>query len=155
MRPWHAGLAVHQRLAGNTAHAKIAGEEARNALDQLYTDQPDNFYVAMGLSRAYAGMGEKDAALKAAEHGIMLFRRTRNAGSFMEENLAFIQAMFGENTRAISTLAQLLQTHYVSGVYGPPPITPALLRLDPFWDSLRSDPAFQKLCEEKQPVALK
>jgi hypothetical protein len=31
------------------------------------------------------------------------------------------------------------------------PITPALLRLDPIWDSLRADPAFQKLCEEKQP----
>ena len=28
-----------------------------------------------------------------------------------------------------------------------------LLRLDPFWDPLRADPAFQKLCEEKQPVA--
>ena len=27
----------------------------------------------------------------------------------------------------------------------------ALLRLDPYWDSLRGDPAFQKLCEEKQP----
>ena len=25
------------------------------------------------------------------------------------------------------------------------------LRLDPLWDPLRSDPAFQKLCEEKQP----
>ena len=147
---WHAGLALHQRLAGNMADAKVAGEEARNTLDELYTDQPDNFYVAMGLSRAYAGKGEKDAALKAAERGIMLFRRSRNAGSFMEENLAFIQAMFGENSRAISTLAQLLQAHYVSGIYGPPPITPALLRLDPFWDPLRGDPAFQKLCEEKQ-----
>ena len=30
------------------------------------------------------------------------------------------------------------------------PITPALLRLDPLWDPLRGDPAFQKLCEEKQ-----
>jgi hypothetical protein len=25
------------------------------------------------------------------------------------------------------------------------------LKLYPFWDPLRSDPAFQKLCEEKQP----
>jgi hypothetical protein len=31
------------------------------------------------------------------------------------------------------------------------PITPALLKLDPIWDPLRADPAFQKLCEEKQP----
>ncbi len=31
------------------------------------------------------------------------------------------------------------------------PITPAVLRLDPYWDTLRGDPAFQKLCDEKQP----
>jgi hypothetical protein len=37
-----------------------------------------------------------------------------------------------------------------AGIYGMP-ITPALLRLDPIWDPLRADPAFQKLCEEKQP----
>jgi hypothetical protein len=61
-----------------------------------------------------------------------------------EESLALIQTMVGENSRAISTLTQLLQTPYAL------PITPALLRLDPIWDPLRADPAFQKLCEEKQ-----
>jgi len=59
--------------------------------------------------------------------------------------------MFGENSRAISALAQLLRTPYWSPWYGPAAITPALLRLDPIWDPLRGDPAFQKLCEEKQP----
>ena len=68
-----------------------------------------------------------------------------------EENLAIIQTMFGENSRAISALTELLQTPYGSYWYGPTAVTPALLRLDPLWDPLRSDPAFQKLCEEKQP----
>jgi len=27
----------------------------------------------------------------------------------------------------------------------------AHLKLDPFWDPVRGDPAFQKLCEEKKP----
>ena len=72
-------------------------------------------------------------------------------GPGFEENLALIQTIFGENSRAISTLTQLLQTPYSSWLYGPAPITPALLRLDPIWDPLRADPAFQKLCEEKQP----
>ena len=63
--------------------------------------------------------------------------------------------MFGDNNRAISTLTRLLQTPYLKGhlfcLTPPMVITPALLRLDPFWDPLRGDPAFQKLCEEKQP----
>ena len=60
--------------------------------------------------------------------------------------------MVGENSRAISTLTELLQTPYQPSFYAyPTPITPALLRLDPFWDPLRADPAFQKLCEEKKP----
>ena len=73
------------------------------------------------------------------------------SGPGLEENLALIQTMFGENSRAISTLTQLLQTPYSSWLYWPTPVTPALLRLDPIWDPLRADPAFQKLCEEKQP----
>ena len=67
----------------------------------------------------------------------------------MAENLALIQTIFGENSRAIPILSELLQTPYSSGLYGS--ITPAFLRLDSSWDPLRSDPAFQKLCEEKQP----
>ena len=83
----------------------------------------------------------------------MLEPRAQDAisGPGFEENLALIQTIFGENSRAISTLTQLLQTPYMEGgIYGMP-ITPALLRLDPIWDPLRADPAFQKLCEEKQP----
>jgi hypothetical protein len=70
-----------------------------------------------------------------------------------EEILALIQTVLGENSRAISTLTRLLQTPYSGAIYGSVPVTPALLRLDPLWDPLRGDPAFQKLCEEKQPPA--
>jgi len=74
-------------------------------------------------------------------------------GPAYEEILALIQTVLGENSRAISTLTRLLKTPYGSFIYGPVPVTPALLRLDPLWDPLRTDPAFQKLCEEKQPPA--
>jgi len=91
-------------------------------------------------------------ALKEAERAVMLLpsAKDRLSGPAFEESLALIQTMFGENSRAISTLTQLLQTPYNSLLYVTP-ITPALLRLDPIWDPLRADPAFQKLCEEKQP----
>jgi tetratricopeptide (TPR) repeat protein len=145
-------LAFMQRLAGDTAGAKVTAEQARNMLEPLYRDKLDSASLAASLSRAYAAMGEKDSALKAAERAIMLLPRAKDAvsGPGFEENLALIQTIVGENSRAISTLTQLLQTRYSSWLYNPTPITPALLRLDPIWDPLRSDPAFQKLCEEKQ-----
>jgi TolB-like protein/Tfp pilus assembly protein PilF len=144
-------LAFMQRFAGRTAGAKAAAEQARVTLEQLYKDQPDAA-TAANLAQAYAAMGEKDSALKLAERAVMLLPRAKDAvvGPRYEENLALIQTMFGENSRAISTLTQLLQTPFDSWIY-PTTITPALLRLDPLWDPLRSDPAFQKLCQGKQP----
>ena len=146
-------LAFAQGLAGDTAGAKVTAEQARDTFEQLYRDQPDNVYIATSLSQAYAAMGEKDSALKEAERAIMLRPsvKDRLEGPGFEENLALIQTIFGENSRAISTLTRLLHTPYQSRLYEAAPITPALLRLDPIWDPLRADPAFQKLCEEKQP----
>jgi tetratricopeptide (TPR) repeat protein len=146
-------LALYQRLAGDTAGAKVTAEQARSTLEQLYRDQPDNPDILENLSDAYAMIGEKDLALKAAERAIILVPRAKNPfdGPAYEENLALMQTMVGENSRAISTLTQLLQTPYSGSHYPPAPITPALLRLDPIWDPLRADPAFQKLCEEKKP----
>ena len=143
-------LAWAQRIAGDTAGAKVTAEEARNTLEPLYKNQSDDLLLANLLSNAYAAIGEKDLAMKEAERVVMLRPRAQDAiaGPVNEQNLAEIQAMFGENSRAISTLTQLLQTPY-AGPYGGVPITPALLRLDPIWDPLRTDPAFQKLCEEK------
>jgi serine/threonine protein kinase/Flp pilus assembly protein TadD len=143
-------LAFMQRLSGDTAGAKITVEQARKTLEPLCRDQPDNSVLTAQLSRAYAALGEKDSALREAERAIMLRPRAEDTmiGPALEENLAFIQTMFGENSRAISTLTQLLQTAYNSSSSSP--ITAALLRLDPIWDPLRADPAFQKLCEEKQ-----
>jgi tetratricopeptide (TPR) repeat protein len=144
-------LAFAQYLTGDRAGAKITAEQARNTLDQVFRNQPDSAYLARLLSLANAALGEKDSALKEAERAIMLEPRAQDAisGPGFEENLALIQAIFGENSRAIPTLTQLLQTPYMEGGFYGIPITPALLRFDPIWDPLRADPAFQKLCEEQ------
>src|SRR5262249_25659393 len=145
-------LAFIQRFAGDAAGAKVTAEQARNTLQQLFRDQPDNPFFAAVLSQAYAIMGERDSALKAAEQAIVLLpsAKDRQWGPGQEENLAIIQTIFGENDRAIETLTRLLQIPCDSLVYpGDAPITAAYLRLDPLWDPLRANTAFQKLCEEK------
>jgi serine/threonine protein kinase/Flp pilus assembly protein TadD len=145
-------LAFTQRLAADAAGAKVTAEEARKTLEQLCKRQPNNASFLKPLAQAYAALGEKDLAVKAGERAIMLRPRYKDAlsGPGLEENLALIQTIFGENSHAISTLAQLLQTPYGDAHYGQVPVTPALLRLDPLWNPLRRDPAFQKL-SEKQP----
>ena len=147
------GLALAHRVAGDTAQAKADAEQARNTLESLKKDQPDNAFVAAALAVAYAMLDEKDLALNEAQRAITLLpsNKDRLSGPAFEENLALVEMMIGENSRAIATLTRLLQTPYGGWLYSPTPITPALLRLDPIWDPLRSEPVFQKLCEEKQP----
>ena len=96
-------------------------------------------------------MGEKDLALKLAERAVMLRPRAKDAasGPTYEENLAIIQAIVGENSRAICKLSPSCYKRLIlAGVTEHP-----LHR--PFLGSIRSgilcaaDPAFQKLCEEK------
>jgi TolB-like protein/cytochrome c-type biogenesis protein CcmH/NrfG len=147
------GNALVHRVAGDTAQAKAFAEQARNTIEPLRKEQPDNAFVAAALAVAYAMLDEKDSALNEAQRAITLVpsNKDRLSGPAFEENLALVEMIIGENTRAIATLTRLLQTPYGGWLYSPTPITPALLRLDPIWDPLRADPVFQKLCEEKQP----
>jgi tetratricopeptide (TPR) repeat protein len=146
-------LAFVQHLAGDAVSAKATAKQALNTLQPFYKDHQDNATFAALLSLSYAVLGNKDSALNEAERAIALLPsiKDRVSGPAGEENLALIQTIFGENSRAISALALLLRTPYNSWLYGPTPVTPALLRLDPTWDALRADPVFEKLCEETQP----
>jgi TolB-like protein/Tfp pilus assembly protein PilF len=146
-------LAFAQRLGGDAAGEKVTAEQARNTLESLCEQQPDNSFFAQQLSLANAALGDKDTALKEAERAIALLPTARDplSAPTREEVLALTQMTFGETSRPISTLSRLLQTPYISWLYGPMPSTRALLKLDPTWEPLRADPAFQRLYEEKQP----
>jgi len=144
-------LAFAQRFVGDMAGAKATAEQARNTLEPL-PKEPLDAGLEMLFAVADAVLGERDSALREAERSIMtpdpITKTTEDPGN--QELLALIQTVLGENSRAISTLTRLLKTSYAD-IWGPVPVTPALLRLDPLWDPLRADPAFQKLCQEKKP----
>ena len=80
-------------------------------------NQPDNPDFAGDLSVVYASLGEKNSALNEAQRGITLVpsSKDRLGGPGFEENLALVEMLIGENSRAISTLTRLLQTPYYGG----------------------------------------
>src|SRR5262249_52077082 len=103
-------LAWTQRLNGDTAGAKLTAVQARNTLEPLCKNQPDNALFPVALSVVNAVLDEKEVALKEAQRAIMLVSSItdRLEGLSFQENLALIQTMVGENSRAISTLSRFV-----------------------------------------------
>jgi TolB-like protein/Tfp pilus assembly protein PilF len=104
---------------------------------------PEGLGVPAFLALAYAGLGEKQQALEQAQRAVKDYATDALAKPGAEVTLAQIQALFGERDAAIAAIPHLLKV--------PAGITVADLRFDPFWDPLRKDPRFEKLCASPTP----
>src|SRR5262249_10639375 len=134
-----------QDLAGDQAAALKSWRQARSELELFLKDQPDNFNVLTDLALANMGLGDKAAALSFAERAIAANPVEKDAmsGATGIETLGLVSAQTGEPDRAIAALQKLLSIPAVTDTAAP--VTPALLRLDPMFDSLRNDSRFQEL----------
>ena len=108
-------------------------------------DAPDEPGRHASLGVVLAGLGQKEDAINEGKKAVELLPESEDAvdGPKATAALAEIYAWVGEHDEAFRLLDHLLTV--------PNGLTVPQLKLDPVWDPLRGDPAFQKLCQEKQP----
>jgi TolB-like protein/DNA-binding SARP family transcriptional activator len=130
---------IHQRRHQPTL-ARAAFDSARVVLQAKIRRHPneDPFYHAM-LGLALAGLDRPKDAVREGERAVALLPYPAGGpeSTLMPANLARIHVLLGHREQAIDALI---------GVFSRPgPLSPAWLRVDPFWDPLRSSPRFQRL----------
>jgi len=164
-KPWlsrgHPGrklkllLALSQQRASDSAAARVtyqkAAQDFQRELGEVVPDSPAQAGAHAALGIAHAGLGDARSAIAEGQKAMAIYPTSKDPmdGPDLEADMAQIYALLGDADHAIPILKRILQMPCISVPLGP--VTPALLRLDPVWDQIRSDPRFQKLCEEKQP----
>ncbi len=136
-----------QEVAGDQAAARESWSQARSELEPFLKEQPDNFVLMGDLALTNVALGDNAAALTLAQRAMEMIPIEKDAltGPRPLDILARVAARIGDPDRAISTLEKLLSIPYEAPLASNPPLTPALLRLDPMFEPLRNDPRFQKL----------
>ena len=127
---------------------------ATPAIEGWVRDDPDDPDRHAQLGLLYAYMRRKEDAIREGRRAVELEPESQNAfhGADRAANLALVYALVGEQDQAITLIERLLSTPGpVQWPDYPSNITLADLRLRWEWDSLRSNPRFQKILAAPEP----
>ena len=137
------GLAVQRGQLLAWLGRKEEAREAFTRVVQAIKPTPDSpvpvneIFLSGMLAFAYAGLGEREAALDALRTEQAAYKNDSFDSAAAELHRAEVLAQLGDTDTAAAALPQLLQL--------PSGLTAALLKLDPVWDPLRGDARFKKL----------
>lgn len=123
------------------AAADEAYRVARADLEDALKERPDDPTLWSVLGLVYTALGKPSEALRAGHHATILLPVSADAydGPAYQTRLAEIYARLGDADSAIKLLERLLAQPTGEWISIP------LLKLDPVWDGVRSDPRFQAL----------
>jgi TolB-like protein/class 3 adenylate cyclase/Flp pilus assembly protein TadD len=136
---------VVARCQGDSAKARMAFTAARKEVEKTVEKQPDFAAALSLLGMIDAGLGRKEEALREGRRACELLPISKDTvdGGDLAINLAQIYAWTGEKDRAIEQIATVERV--------PNSLSYGLLKLHPYWDSLRRDPRFEKIVASLAP----
>jgi non-specific serine/threonine protein kinase len=123
-------------------------DSARVYYERIIRSNPQSAYICVyhgDLGLAYAGLGRRKEAIREGKEAVRMMPLSKDAfvGEQLLRYLAEIYMMCGEHEAAIDQLETLMSV--------PGYMSAAILRIDPLWDPIRSNPRFRRLVEANFP----
>jgi len=142
-KSWYQAMIA--RAKGDSARARAALRECREILAQRLIIKPEHARTIAVLAQVDAGLGQKDLAIREAQHAIDLMPISKDSydGALVLEGLAQVYTWSGDRDRAIELVQKLVTM--------PSYINYCRLKLHPLWSPLRGDPRFEKIVSSLAP----
>jgi serine/threonine-protein kinase len=136
---YHLLLAEAAGFRGDRRSERAQADSALPLLERQLLQRSDDPKLLARTGLAYARAGRHRDAIRYGRRAAELLPPSRdaNSGPYVQTRLAQVYMLAGEHDRALDTLEPLLAL--------PGWLTPALLRSDPTWAPLRSEPRFARL----------
>ena len=135
-------------VAGDLSGATADAEKAVRLLEERLRQRPNELVSLRQLSWSYLALNRSGDALKTAQQLVDVLPPEKDAllGAANLAGLAEIEARSGAAAEAVKNLRRLLSVPAGESV------TITRLKIDPVWDPIRNDPAFQQLLTMKEHV---
>ena len=142
----HLSRAVVYEAKDDRRSASARYDSARVCYERIIRSNPESAYISFyhsALGLAYAGLGRKKDAIREGEEAVRMMPISKDVldGAELVKFLAEIYMMCGEYEAAIDKNEIALSV--------PSLLSAGLLRVDPIWDPIRSNPRFRRLAEGK------